>query len=288
MKASLHHLPYPKRIEVNALKDIVVSIAHPEKIILFGVYSEDYYSIDFETLPQSVQVYDLLVIIEAEYTGSVHRLLGSLEEKCNNVAPTTVIIYDLSYVNKKLAEGSYFLYKIHQEGILLYETGRKPFVRVTPPDIIQFKTKAEKDFVRWGNHAYAFFISALFNRERGNKLLSMFLLHQAVEQMYQAILLTHTGHKTATHNVGKLRRHTIRLSRELADVFPTETLRDRNLFMLIMASYKGARYDSEFEVTSEDLELVIDRVGRLLAVGDRICRELLATLEELILCGVIK
>jgi len=50
--------------------------------------------------------------------------------------------------------------------------------------------------------------------------ISIFLLHQAVEQTYQAILLVFTGYKPCTHNLDKLRRYTNRLSIELAWYFP--------------------------------------------------------------------
>jgi HEPN domain-containing protein len=282
LKTSLHHLPILKRIELNAIKKISVRVARPEKVILFGLHAEQPGNINFDTLPPVAQAYNLLVIIGGKDLRGNYRILDKIEQNCSNCAPTTAIVYDNNYVCSKLEEGNYFFYEIEQKGIVLYDTGKGPLTKATPPDLLQFKIRAEKDFARWGKQAYAFYTCAIFKLDKDNKAVCMFLLHQAAEQMYQAIILTHTGHKPITHNMDKLRRYTMRLSPELAGIFPTDTPKERRLLALVVASYIGARYNEEFDLTCDDLRFVVEKVGRLLSIGDRLCREQLSKLDSLI------
>ncbi len=72
---------------------------------------------------------------------------------------------------------------------------------------------AGRDYERWGDQARAFYRSAEFNRNEKQWRIATFLLHQAAELIYQAVLLAFTGYKPTTHNLDKLRRYTNRFFR---------------------------------------------------------------------------
>jgi HEPN domain-containing protein len=97
------------------------------------------------------------------------------------------------------------------------------------------------------------------------------LLHQAAEQCYQAILLAFMGYKPTTHNIDKLRRYTNRFSLELALLFPRDSPAEEELFRLLSAGYVDARYKEEFAISEEQVELLTERVRRLLDIAKRVC-----------------
>jgi HEPN domain-containing protein len=224
-----------------------------------------------DALPPALGAYDLLVVSGEGDRRTDYELQDLIENRCREAAPVTVLVHDIGYVNRKLEEGQYFFYSVIREGILLYDRGRTPFAPAAVPDWEEVRRMAGRDFERWGQQAHAFYHSARFNYDRGEDRAAIFLLHQAAEQLYQAILLAFTGYKPTTHNLDKLRRYTNRFSLELALVFPRDSEREDDLFKLLLAGYVEARYKEDFSIRHEELGILLERVGRLLTIAERIC-----------------
>jgi len=106
------------------------------------------------------------------------------------------------------------------------------------------------------------------------------MLHQAAEQIYQAILLAFMGYKPTTHNLDKLRRYTNRFSVELACLFPRDSDEEDRLFRLLLSGYVDARYKEDFVVTEDDARLLTGRVGQLLEIAERVCGNRLLSLSK--------
>ena len=85
----------------------------------------------------------------------------------------------------------------------------------------------------------------------------MFNLHQAAERTYNAVILVETGYKPKTHNLDKLKRYSKRFSQELEGIFPDNTPQEKHLFDLLKRGYVDARYKDHYEITSEELALLI-------------------------------
>jgi HEPN domain-containing protein len=214
----------------------------------------------------------LLVVSRQGDRRSDYELQDLLENRCREVAQVTVLVHDIAYVNRRLLEGQYFFYSAVREGIQLYDVaGGTPFVRAEVPDWSAVRSLAKRDFERWGQQARAFHRSAEFNYKDGEGRVAVFLLHQAAEQIYQAILLAFTGYKPTTHNLDKLRRYTNRFSLELAMVFPRDNQEEDGLFRLLLSGYVDARYKEDFSITQEQVGILLERVGLLLAIAERIC-----------------
>jgi uncharacterized protein len=90
-----------------------------------------------------------------------------------------------------------------------------------------------------------------------------FNLHQAAERTYNAIILVHAGYKSKTHNLGKLKRYSKRFSEELDAIFPDNTPQEKHLFDLLKRGYIDTRYKEHYEITAEELTILIERVGKL-------------------------
>jgi HEPN domain-containing protein len=139
---------------------------------------------------------------------------------------------------------------------------------------------AQRDFDRWRRQAWAFFRSAEFNLHQEEWKIAAFLLHQAAEHMYQAILLAFMGYKPTTHNLDKLRRYTNRFSIELALLFPRDNEEEDRLFRLLVSGYVDARYKEDFVVSGAEIGVLTERIRRLLEIAERICKNRLLNLEK--------
>jgi HEPN domain-containing protein len=283
MRTDIDHLAPVAREQVLSIIPVIIQAVRPEKIILYGSYGagslnmavDDKYDL---ALPGG---YDLLVITRRGDRRYDHEIQDIIENRCRIHATVTVLVHDIDYVNQRLSEGQYFFTLLSREAILLYDAGFTPFSRAAPPDFDAIRLRARKDFDRWSQQARAFFNSALFNVREKEPRLAVFLLHQAAEHIYQAILLAFMGYKPCTHNLDKLRRYTHRFSIELAYLFPRDGAGEDHLFKLLLQSYVDARYKEDYHITENELQQLVHRIDRLLTIAGRICHNRFISLEKM-------
>jgi HEPN domain-containing protein len=286
MNTSLKHLLPRQQEQLETAKNIIVSAIQPEKIILFGVYSVPAEAAQCNdtaragSLPKGVGAYDLMVVTQEGDHRSDYELQDILENRCRDIVPVNILVHDIGYLNKRIAEGQYFFSTIRREAILLYDAGRTRLAAAGLTDYARVKAIAQQDFERWRRQARAFFRSAEFNVREKEWKIATFLLHQAAECMYQAIILAFTGYKPTTHNLDKLRRYTNRFSIELALLFPRDNEEEDRLFRLLLAGYVDARYKEDFMITGMETGVLLTRIGRLLDIADRVCGNRLLSLQK--------
>lgn len=281
MNTSLAHLSPAQRAELETAKRIIVDAVRPEKIILFGIFSVDAEArIYTERLPPGIAAYDLLVVTRGGDSRSDYELQDIIESRCRDAVAVTPVVHDIGYVNRRIAEGQIFFGMIRRDAILLYDAGRTPLANAGTTDLAQVRWLAERDFERWQRQSAAFFKSAEFNLGMSEWKIVVFMLHQAAEQIYQAILLAFTGYKPTTHNLDKLRRYTNRYSVELALVFPRNSEEEDRLFRVLLSGYVDARYKENFVVAEGDARLLTERVGGLLQIAGRVCGNRLISLGK--------
>lgn len=240
--------------------DIIARAIQPEKIILIQ-----------PPVPPMLIAFDLLVITREGERRSDYELQDIIESRCREVAAVTALVHDIGYVNRRVQERQYFFSMVLREGALLFDAGRTPLAEAFIPDWEEVRIMAEKDFDRWTRQARDFFHSAEFIRGKRGWNTAAFLLHQAAEQCYQAILLAFMGYKPTTHNLDKLRRYTNRFSVELALLFPLDNEEEEDIFRLLSSGYVSARYKEEFIITEEEIGILAERIRRLLDIAERVC-----------------
>jgi HEPN domain-containing protein len=274
MNTSIRHFSSGKQELLHAILKIVRRTANPEKIILFGLYGlseEEAGDTAQRRLSAAFNSCELLVVVRRGDRRAAHDLQDAIENRCRRHLPVTVLVHDIDYVNSRLSEGHYFFATLYREAILLYDAGAIPLMEPASPDLEKVRRIAQQDFERWKKQARAFFESALFNTGKKEWKVAVFLLHQAAEHMYQAILLAFNGYKPTTHNLDKLRRYTNRFSIELALLFPCDNEEEERLFRLLLQGYVEARYNEKYTISEEEAGQLTERVGRLLSIGERIC-----------------
>lgn len=288
MNTSLKYLSPVQRRQLDAAIKVIVHAIRPEKIILFGVYSvAGDAALYTQMLPSALTPFDLLIVTNRSENKSDYDIQDKCENSCRNIAQITTVVHDIAYVNRQIRARQYFFSMVSMEGILLYDAGTIPLEKPALPNFEEVRLTAEKDFERWAGQANAFFSSAKFNMQRKEWKTAMFLLHQAAEQIYQAILLVFNGYKPTTHNLDKLRRYTNRLSIELASLLRRDDEQEEHLFQLLADGYVQARYKEDYMVSEEEVTKIAAKIGQLLDIARRVCGNHFLSLEKKAAAGSI-
>jgi predicted nucleotidyltransferase/HEPN domain-containing protein len=265
VNTSLEHLPEHKQKQLREIAGIIVKAVDPEKVILFGSHAtgrwvEHRYTEGGITY-EYISDYDILVITKSGESRKDYEVQDVIENRCVYKTPVTVITHDIDFVNKMLTEGQYFFTDIEQEGILLYDAGNTPLAERKLLSPAEAKAIAQNYYEQW------FYSAQAFN------------LHQAAERTYNAIILVHAGYKSKTHNLGKLKRYSKRFSEELDAVFPDNTPEEKHLFDLLKRGYIDTRYKDHYEITADELRLLIERVRKLQAIAEKLCQQKIASFD---------
>ena len=98
-----------------------------------------------------------------------------------------------------------------------------------------------------------------------------FMLHQAVECFYGAILLVFRNHKPKMHDLEKLTHMVAGFDPALLTVFPQATDEQKRCFDLLKRAYVEARYNPGYKITKTQLEYLAERVKKLQRLTKKIC-----------------
>jgi predicted nucleotidyltransferase/HEPN domain-containing protein len=278
MKTSLDHLPQEKREQLTAIAALVQAESPALMVVLFGSYARGDWVEDRDTLYLSD--YDLLVIVADEAAARESERWTEIWDRARRIAapvPLSPIVHDFKHVNQEIRAGQYFFIDILREGVALHSSGG--FTLATPKALNQRERLeiGRFNFRYWFSSAGGFW--RISGHCAGNGLLphAAFLLHQAVERYFHAVLLVFTGYKPRTHDIESLAGQCAPLHPALAGAMPRAEGEDKRLFGLLKRAYIEARYSKNYRVTVEELSILRERVLDLAARVREACVEKLGT-----------
>jgi len=281
MKKSISFLPKQKQVELRCLvKSVLEKLKETEMIILYGSYARNDYvdydeRVEFGITTTYMSDYDILVVT----SGVSDRLAGDRLDNVENhyyknpdkQTPVQFINDDIKKLNKDLSEGRYFYTQIKKEGIILYDSGNYKLARRRKLQYDEIRLLAQDYFSVKFESADQFLETAKFTYSKNWYKKAAFLLHQACENYYYATRLVFTLKSNKQHNLSKLSSSVKSYSPEFAIVFPRHTANEKRLFNLIKAAYVQARYNSEFDVTKEDIDALLPKVELLRDITRFVC-----------------
>jgi HEPN domain-containing protein len=279
MNNPLSHLPEDVQAEIRYIVDIIKEVVSPEAIILYGSHARgkqvnDKYLEKSGLILGYTSDYDFLVVTKDD-PKDFHKWESEImnrTDKCKN--PVSLEIHGIDYINKGLELGEYFFTEIIKYGIVLCETGKVHFADPRELTPLEERERAQRYFDTWFPQVEEFIEGSRFHLGRGHSKIGVFVLHQAAESLYYSILLVFTAYKPKTHNLWKLRKRTIRYSKELFLVFCTETdKKDKYLFDLLKRGYIDARYRNDYKITSEELTILIEKVTNMASIVEKVCKD---------------
>jgi HEPN domain-containing protein len=169
-----------------------------------------------------------------------------------------------------------------REGCLLYTSGKYQLhVAKTILPEIHMKV-AQEHFDHWFEKAKSFYRyhKVAFNDKDYN--VAAFLLHQTAESCYKALLLVFTNYSPHNHYLAYADRDIHKVIPDMQEIFQLRTEADEDLFKNFDYAYIGARYDPKFKISENDLKYLSSRVKILLEITEKLCKQELERLQELI------
>ena len=255
-------------------------------IILFGSYARGTWVVDSYMEGHTTYSYQsdldiMLVTKSPKYGGIKGRSFGDgIKRRLERsglggrpfLAPSVTIITEtIQHVNEKLEKSQYFFSDIKKEGVLLYNSGEFELAEARDLSWKERKEISQDYYEDWFPDGCGFLIGT-HDMAKHNIRLAAFLLHQATESFYNAVLLVFSGYKEKEHDIEKLGSLASNYSDELLKIFPRDTDEHNRLFILLKEAYIRARYDKTYKITEEELLYLIQRVEKLKAVTEEICQ----------------
>lgn len=276
MKKSIAYLPQQKQEDLRYIVELVLEeLPDCEMIILYGSYARNSY-VDYDQrteygVPTSfMSDYDLLVVTrEGINSDVVSRRLDKVIDKFyrnkNPMIYTSIqfISDSIKTFNRCIDKGMYFYTDIKKEGVTLYDSGKHKLARRRKLNFGEIEELAKIYFDKNFDRGAVFMKNAAFNASIGEYVMASFMLHQACENFYHAIILTYTLYTYKDHNLKSLSGGAKRHSLDVSTPFPRDSEEEDRLFTLLVKAYVQARYNSKFVVTKEDMETLIPKVEML-------------------------
>lgn len=293
MKKSIAFLPKKNREDLKYLVELILDkIPVCEMIILYGSYARGtYVSYDEREefgIPTSFKSdYDILVINSAwsydkieNKLASVHNIYDKRGDHRYRV-PVQFIHDSIKKVNEDLKYSRYFYTELKRDGIMLYNRGKNKLARRKPLKFGEIKKQGEEYFGEKYAKARLFMEQAVFMYDKEEYVMSSFNLHQACENLFNAIMLTFTLKNDKEHNLEELFKASRGYAPELIRVFPVGNEEEERLFKILVCSYIEARYNPEFKVSREDVEDLMVKVEKFEEVTKQVCERRIKEYEKL-------
>jgi len=286
LKTSLENLPKDKQEELHRVVEIIREEFKPEMIILFGSHArgnwvEDAYIGEDGNYYTYQSDFDIYVLMRGGKLARQVNRRKSMRDKfrAEIKTPVRVISDSVNYFNRYLRTGQYFFTDIKEEGILLFDSGNFKLVeprKLTPEQQLK---QAEEDYEFWfqnANESLEYFQIA-FGKSHYRK--AAYELHQATERLYSTVLLVLTNYKPTGHDIEEYGTMASSQDPIFLTVFPRDTKEHEHLFELLKKAYVDARYKKSYKITKEDLEWLAERVKKLQALTEEVCKKRIESLK---------
>ena len=288
MKTSLPENSLVIKDRLDAIVQEILAAAKDQiaMIILFGSYAKgtwvrDWYVEGHITYSYESDLDILIVTKSPKYRGPKGASFESdltkrlehkgLRGKTFGAPWVTFVVEPIKYLNQQLEKNQYFFSDIKKEGILLYDSGEFTLAEPKDLNLEERKQIAKDDFDVWFGSGTEFLLGVDFYSKQALLTKAAFLLHQATESFYSAILLVFTGYKPRLHDIEKLGSVASNYSDELLKIFPRDTKEQEEKFVLLKSAYTEARYNKNYKITEEQLLYLIKRIEKLKSITEEIC-----------------
>ncbi|WP_207422831.1 HEPN domain-containing protein [Desertivirga brevis] len=248
----------------DVLKELIIELVARtdiEKVICFARRISCNTSISsFDPLKVNASCHYFLLVV----TESIERQEHFLQDYVNvhfKLGKVTLLAHGKETVEKALENGSRFFTSVFSHGRILYsrtgilETNALPDL---DPDLLVQKAAECVEY----NYKLAegFHQAAGHSLDNEKNTISLFLLHQAMEQAYTALIRVFMGYRADMHNLSRLQDVCLCFCQE-EELYPRQRPEEQRLFQLLQKSYSGARYKQDFEVNENDVQRIYNEVA---------------------------
>jgi HEPN domain-containing protein len=271
--AGTHQVEIVLQEKLRTVIETIIRITNAEKLFWSG------YTINSRQRPQ----FDFIVLLPPNARYSYSDYLTQVQAKCCKIGSLLIWCNKTNEVYKHLREGHIFYSAVCTDGLLVYDNKRLPLPEKANFDIANIKVKARNLFNDAFHNAKSYLDGAEYFATSNQYKQAVFLLHQATEHGLRALLSSLTAMNSYGHNLKSLIRHACFCATDLDNIFPKNTDKEKELFNLLNAAYVDARYSPSYQISQEQLMLLLDRVNSLLTQTEQSFEKRLKTYEGLVL-----
>ena len=227
-----------------------------EKIFLLGSYPSEPVELGME--------YDLLILVRDDNNRPNDEWESLIQNRSHDLPPVYASVYTISKVNALISSGNYFFNLFCVNDKLIYDAGNtglkmSPVTYSFPEG---YAVREAHDTIM--HKANGFITGAIHFYEEKEFPLAAFMLHQAAEHGFNALLAPLMQFRIQTHNLNKLIHWARRFSTDICSIFPRSTSHETSLFQVLQKAYLHARYKDTFQVSEQQVEALLERVKQLL------------------------
>jgi len=273
------HYPLPRKPHQEQFAAFVKVLAEkfkPLYIYCFGRIGDSSFSEGCFIERNAIEnhKYHLLMVIE-----SATRIEHEVQNYANDHflhGSITILVHGKETITAAVKANNRFFISVANHGELLYsqDSTIKSF-QVAEFIPTQAALKAKKHYDHRRLLAIGFLESAQECLRTGKYHLSVFMMHQVVEQCCIGLIRVHLAYRSDIHNLYRLLNLCDCFCPELSEVFLSNGNR---LFDLMVKSYSAARYRDDFHVEQSDAEKLYNQVSAFLKLTAVMCEGKIKTL----------
>lgn len=276
MRTSLEHLPIDRQRELDFVRRVILTRfedAHGRsktgwkkkgrihKIVLYGSFARGNWVYEPHTAKGYISDYDLLIVVNrqqvvdnVDFWNPLFEYFTDLQRKGRLKSLPSLIVHTRSEVHHNLVQGRFLFSDIAKEGVLLYDADDVPFPTAKPKTAAEKLAMSQEYFEEYYPKAGEFFDLYQITLIKGQLENSAYQLHQAVENLYNTVLLVITLYSPKNHNIRALRSMANTLDRRLIYVWPSEFRWQKAAFNILRDGYVKARYRRKnYQISQEQL-----------------------------------
>ena len=192
----------------------------------------------------------------------------------------TILSHSLETVQKCIRKNNRFFATILNDGKLLYNhTGFSRSGEKVPFSPAQNLEKAQKHYAHRIQLAKGFLDGAGDSYGKGHFSVSVFLVHQVIEQCTIGMIRVHLAYRSDIHN--------LRRQLDLCQSFSSEPLalfrntnEDLRLLEILMKSYSQARHKDNFKVEENDADKLVSKGCAFFELTKTLCEDKILTFKK--------
>lgn len=206
---------------------------------------------------------DFLLIVLSQKLGRSIADYRAVVQSC--IKQDCEMAWTVLYANeleKFLNDGHLFYSGLCKKENLLYNVGTSMLPLTLWQKTGKIVERAKASFLSGHQRALAFLDGAAFFCDCNRLNLSVFMLHQATEQVMRCFILALMGQDIRTHSLNDLRQQLSKYNFKLSSFLSSNG--EQHLFMLLDNAYSASRYMDSFTCDAKDIVQLLGKVKTFL------------------------
>ena len=243
----------------------------PLQIYCFGKIIETNYREGSFIINDKTENYQYFLLMVTENPTIIEREVQDFSNKVYKAGKITIVVHGKNEIAGAIKANSRFFITVHNTARLIYSKDdclKSPFSVEFIPTFTALKAQKKYDYHM--ELAQGFFESAKECHHHQVFQLSVYMLHQSVEQCCYALIRVYLSYRSNIHNLYR-QLHLCNIFSFAPSKLFLSTQEDKRLFAILMESYSAARYKDNFRVEQSDAQQLLVLVSSFLGLTKALC-----------------